>query len=78
MPVAYDFGSAEFDGAVRAAGRKAFDEALASGIPVFYIDADGVNVMERNDGRKFEVRWLPGAPSGENYAVIRELTAHAA
>jgi hypothetical protein len=78
MPVAYDFGSAEFDGAVRAAGRKAFDEALASGIPVFYIDADGVNVMERNGGRKFEVRWLPGAPSGENYEVIRELTAHAA
>jgi hypothetical protein len=68
---------AEFDGAVRAAGRKAFDEALASGIPVFYIDADGVNVMERHDGRKFEVRWLPGAPSGENYEVVRELTAHA-
>lgn len=65
MPVAYDFGSAEFDGAVRAAGRKAFDEALASGIPVFYIDADGVNVMERNDGQKFEIRWLPGAPSGK-------------
>ena len=78
MPVAYDFGSAEFDDAVRAAGRRAFDEALASGLPVFYIDADGVNVMERNDGRKFEIRWLPGAPSGENYEVIRELTAHAA
>lgn len=78
MPVAYDFGSAEFDGAVRAAGRKAFTEALASGVPVFYIDADGLDVMERNDGRKFEIRWLPGAPSGENYEVIRELTAHAA
>jgi hypothetical protein len=56
----------------------ALDEALASGIPVFYTDADGVNIMERDDGRKFEVRWLPGAPSGENYEVIRELTAHAA
>jgi hypothetical protein len=78
MPVGYDFGSAEFDGAVRAAGRNAFEEALASGNPVFYIDADGINVMERNDGRRFEVRWLPGAPSGENYEVIRELTAHAA
>jgi hypothetical protein len=31
--------------------------------------------MELGDGRKFEIRWLPGAPSGENYAVIRELTA---
>ena len=78
MPVTYDFGSDEFDCAVRAAGRKAFDEARASGIPVFYIDTDGVNVMERSDGRKFEVRWLSGAPSGENYEVIRELTAHAA
>ena len=78
MPVAYHFGSAEFDVAVRAASRKAFDEALASGAPVFYIDADGLNVMERNDGRKFEICWLPGCPSGENYAVIRELTANAA
>jgi hypothetical protein len=77
MPVAYDFGSAEFESAVCAAGRDAFDHALASGIPAFYIDADGVNVMERKDGRKFEVRWLPGAPSGENYEIIRELTAHA-
>jgi hypothetical protein len=78
MPAAYDFGSAEFDGAVRAAGRKAFAAALASGIPVFYVDADGLDVMEANDGRKFEIRWIPGAPSGENYEVIRELTAHAA
>jgi hypothetical protein len=78
MPVGYDFGSAEFDDAVRAAGRKAFAEALASGVPVFYVDADGLNVMERGDGRKFEVHWLPGAPSGENYEVVRELTAHAA
>ena len=76
MPVAYVFGSSEFDDSVRAAGRKAFDEALASGIPVFYIDAGGVNVMERSDGRKFEVRWIPGAPSGNE--VIRELTVHAA
>jgi hypothetical protein len=34
--------------------------------------------MELADGRRFEIRWVPGAPSGENYAVIRELTAHAA
>ena len=78
MPVAYDFGSAQFDDAVRDAGRKAFAETLAAGLPVFYIDADGLNVMGRADGRRFEIRWLPGAPSGENYEVIRELTAHAA
>jgi hypothetical protein len=34
--------------------------------------------MERADGRRFEIRWLPGAPSGENYEIIRELTAYAA
>lgn len=78
MPVAYEFGSADFEGAVRAAGRKAFVEALTSGLPVFYVDAEGLNVMERSDGRKYEIRWLPGASSGENYEVIRELTAHAA
>jgi len=78
MAVAYDFGSVQFDDAVRAAGRRAFAETLAAGLPVFIIDADGLNVMERGDGRRFEIRWLPGAPSGENYEVIRELTAHAA
>ena len=78
MAVAYDFGSVQFDDAVRAAGRRAFAETLAAGLPVFFIDADGLNVMERGDGRRFEIRWRPGAPSGENYEIIRELTAHAA
>ena len=78
MSVAYDFNSAEFDDAVRAAGHKAFAETLAAGLSVFYIDGEGLNVMERADGRRFEVRWLPGAPSGENYQIIRELKAHAA
>jgi hypothetical protein len=63
---------------VRAAGRNAFEETLAAGLPVFYIDGEGLNVMERADGRRFEIRWLPGARSGENYGIIRELTAHAA
>ena len=66
-----------FDEAVRAAGHQAFLETLAAGLPVFYLD-DGLNVMQCPDGRRFEIRWIPGAPSGENYAVIRELTAHAA
>ena len=78
MPVAYDFCSTQFDDAVRAAGRNAFAETLAAGLPVFYIDAGGLNVLERGDGRRFEIHWLPGAPSGENYEIIRELTAHAA
>jgi hypothetical protein len=78
MPVVYDVGSAQFDDAVRAATRKAFAETLAAGLPVFYVDGDGLNVVERTDGRRFEIRWLPGAPSGENYEITRELTAHAA
>ena len=78
MPVAYDFASAQFDEGVRVAGHKAFAETLAAGLPVFYIDGNGLNVMECADGRKFEIDWLPGAPSGENYRVTRDLTAHAA
>jgi hypothetical protein len=78
MSVLYDFGSAEFDEAVRAATRQAFEETLAAGLPVFYIDAEGLDVMERGDGRRFEIRWRLGAPSGENFEIIRELTAHAA
>ena len=77
MPVAYDFGSKEFDEAVRDAGHQAFLDTLAAGLPVFYRDADGLNVMQYPDGRRFEIRWVPGAPSGENYEVIRELTGHA-
>ena len=76
--MAYDFNSAEFDDAVRAAGHKAFGETLAAGLSVYYVDGEGLNVMERADGRRFEIRWLQGAPSGENYQIIRELTAHAA
>jgi len=78
MPAVCDFGSTQFDNAVRTGTRKAFEETLAAGLPVFYIDGNGINVMERSDGRKFEIRWLHGAPSGENYEVVRELTAHAA
>lgn len=78
MAAAYDFDSPEFDEAVRTAGRKAFDETLAAGLPVFYIDSEGLNVVQYPDGRKFEIRWVPGAPAGENYKVIREVTAHAA
>jgi hypothetical protein len=78
MALPYEFGSAEFDEAVRAAGHQAFLETLAAGLPVFYLDDDGLDLMQLPDGRKFEIRWIPGAPGGENYEVIREVTAHAA
>jgi hypothetical protein len=78
MPAASDFGDTQFDDAVREACHKAFTETLAAGLPVLYVDSEGLNVMERADGRRFEVRWLPGDPSGRNYEIFRELTAHAA
>ena len=78
MPPAYEFGSPQFDEAVENAGRRAFAEALAAGPTVFYVDGSGINVMERADGHRFEIRWLPGAPEAENYEIVRELTENAA
>jgi len=78
VPPAYEFPSEEFDRAAAAAGRSAFEETLADGYPVFYLDDDGLNVMQQPDGRKFEIRWIPGAPSGSNYEIIRELKVRAA
>jgi hypothetical protein len=34
--------------------------------------------MEQPDGRRFEIRWIPGACAGENYEILRELKRHAA
>lgn len=78
MAAPVNFASNEFDEAVRAAGRRAFDATLAAGLPVFYLDRQGLNVLEQPDGRKFEIRWIPGAPSGSNYEVVRELKSPAA
>jgi hypothetical protein len=75
---AYEFASREFDDAVRAAGRKAFEETLAAGLPVFYLDDEGLDVMEQPDGRRFEICWIPGAPSGKNFQVLREVKKRAA
>jgi hypothetical protein len=77
LPV-YDFDSEEFDRAAAAAGNAAFHETLAAGYPVFYLDTDGLEVMELPDGRRFEICWTPGAPSGSNYEIIRELKVRAA
>ena len=78
MAAPYEFGSVEFDEAVRKACHNAFLETLAAGLPVFYLDHDGLNVMEQPDGRRFEIRWREGAPSGENFEIIREIAARAA
>jgi hypothetical protein len=76
--MAYKFGSPEFDEAVAAAGHAAYLRTLAAGRPAFILDDEGRNVMVCPDGRRFEIRWRPGAPAGENYEILGELKAHAA
>jgi hypothetical protein len=34
--------------------------------------------MEQPDGKRFEIRFRPGAPGEENYEIVRELPATAA
>ncbi len=74
----HDFPSDAFDQAAYDAGNSAFQETLADGYPVYYLDGDGLEVMELPDGRRFEICWIPGAPSGSNYEIIRELKVRAA
>jgi hypothetical protein len=57
----------------------AWDQARAAslqrGIPVLYRDhRTGVEVMERPDGRRFEIRFIEGAPRGRHYEILRELS----
>jgi hypothetical protein len=61
------------------ATRRARQESLALGLPVFYRDPPtGMDLMEQADGRRFEIRYIPGAPRDQNFEVLRELTASAA
>jgi hypothetical protein len=69
----------DFTAAVKVAGARAREETLKAGVPVFYRDsASGLEVMEQPDGRRFEIRFLPGAPRERNYEVLRELGRTAA
>jgi len=78
VAVPYRIGEEAFDQAVSDSGRRAFEETLADGQPVFYLDAAGLNVMEFPDGRRFEIRWLPDVVSGDNHEIVRELKTRAA
>lgn len=74
---------AQLDEAFEVAAVEAFaearQEALEAGIPVFYRDSEsGANIMERPDGRKFEIRYSLNAPSDKHYEIIRELSRTAA
>jgi hypothetical protein len=63
-----------FTAAIIAASRRAVQETLEAGVPVFYRDWKlNLDIMEQPDGRKFEICFIPGAPRESNYRVIREL-----
>ena len=63
-----------FSAVVILAGARARLETLKAGVPVFYRDGKlNLDVMEQPNGRKFEVRFSPGAPRESNYRLIREL-----
>jgi hypothetical protein len=69
----------KFKAAIPLAGAEARIETLLAGIPVFYQDrARNMDVMEHPDGRKYEIRFLDGAPGDRNYQVVRELDETAA
>ena len=67
----------EFTRQAEQAWDRARDEALASGISVFYRE-NGTEVMKQPDGHHFEVRFISGAPRHSCYEIIRELSASAA
>lgn len=74
-----DILSPEFTRAAEAAWDGARDEALARGVPVFYRNHNsGIEIMEQPDGRRFEIRFIPGSPRGRNFEIIRELARSAA
>ena len=58
---------------------RARHQALARGMPVFYRnDRTGIEIMEQPDGRRFEIRFIPGARRGRNLEIVRELARAAA
>jgi hypothetical protein len=74
-----DILSEEFTRKVIEACGQARRETLAAGIPVFYRDKEtGLDIMEQPDGRRFEIRYIPGAPRDRHFEVIREIVAPAA
>jgi hypothetical protein len=72
------FSREEVTAAVEAAIKKAVEETLAAGVPIFYYDWDlGIDIMMLPDGRKFEIRYIPGVPGDRNHEIIREIKAAA-
>ena len=64
--------------AIVSAGARARLETLEAGVRIFTGLKRSLDIMERPDGRKFEVCFVAGAPRETNYRVIRELEDTAA
>ena len=47
-------------------------------VPYFCRDDEGLNIVQYQDGRRFEIRWIQGGPIGRNYEILRELKSYAA
>jgi len=74
-----DFFQADFTAAIVSAGARARMQTLKAGVPVFYWDSRrNLDIIERPDGRKYEIRFLAGAPGDRNYEVVRDLDETAA
>ena len=73
-----EFLSNEFAEDFAAAGLAARRRALASGLPLVFVDEQGRYVQEMPDGRLFKIRFVPGAPRESHIVIVRELTSAAA
>jgi hypothetical protein len=70
-----DLFSDEAARAAAAAWDRAREEALERGVAVSYRDhLTGIETLHQPDGRRFEIRFIAGAPSGQNFEILRELS----
>lgn len=66
------------DAAAKMGVARAIEDLLKSGIPIFYLDETGIEIMEQPDGRRFEIRYIPGEPRDRNFEIVREVARRAA
>ncbi len=63
----------EFAAVAASAGLSARERALAAGHSVVFKDPKGRYVEEKPNGRRYEVRFNPGAPRESHLTILREL-----
>jgi hypothetical protein len=65
----------EFAQAAAKAGLRARRNALASGLPVVFVDDVGRYVEELPDGTRLEIRLEPGIPRETHLRILGEIPA---